>query len=838
MYQNVYHDNRSQLLHLWDDKTGYQKINYKKKVYVPDEDGEFQTIDGRPLKKVLQSENDSDEFYGGDVPAEVALLIDRYGLDTTSPKHNTIIFDIETETNYKLPDIMNPENRITGISYYSYKTEKYNVFILADDFIESTKDNYVINVFEEEAEMLETFVKALREEECTILTGWNIDGFDIPYLIRRMEKICKKSVDLLSPIKKVMFDNYQKKFVIAGVTVLDYMLLYKKFNYGEETNFRLETIAQKELGRGKVEYEGTLNDLYENDKEKFIEYNVTDVELIQAIDKKRKLIDLAVSICVRGKIQTEDIFSSSKYIDGAILSFLLDKKIVAPNRKPAGKSKKSTEEEAGAEPDFEGAYVKETVTGLYKNVFDLDLVSLYPSIIMSLNISPETKIAKVVSENWDYELFAVKIEEEYTIHLYKGKKTIERKISKSDLQEIIHSNGYSISANGVIYKNISEYGIIPTILKKWFDERVEYKNLMKKYGKENDKEKYEYYEKLQNVQKVLLNTVYGVLGLASFRFYDLDNAEAVTISGQKIIRHSEYKLNEYYNNLLKTNKDYVIAIDTDSLFCSLEPILENPTMEEILDCVTKVQTYINDSYDDFVKKYFNLDKHLFKIKQELICSAGLFVAKKRYALNVVNKEGVTVQKLLIKGLDVIRSSFPAGYKNILKRIIIDILAFTPKVDIDSFILGIEKKVPFMTKEEIAKNTSVNNMKTYLEKQNSDNIYYEKQAFSKASKGTPVHVKASMCFNSLLEHNEITNIPKIDSGEKIKWVYLKRNPYRFDAIAFRGYDDPKVVIDFVDKYIDKQRMYESELKSKIEKIFVALKWSMPSYTQAIFNEFFN
>lgn len=849
MYTSIFYDREKNRIHLWDSKIGYKSFPYKKYAYIEDEDGEYTTIFGKKVKKITNWEKSLEEnnkLYESDISPEMRVLIDLYydADDNEYPENKIAILDIEVETDNTFPDVSAANNKITSICLYYYNDNTYHTFILDKDFklqhnnINTNGKNIVIYGCINESELLEDFLSLIEKIRPTIITGWNIDNFDIPYLIRRMNRVVgPHNTKRLSSIGIIHYSEFKKKFSIAGISLLDYLLLYKKFTFSEEPSYKLDAIATKELGRGKTKFDGSLQNLYETNIEKFVEYNINDVELIFEIDNKKKFLDLVIGICHKGKIPYEDIYYSSKYLEGAILCDLKRNNLIAPNKISSNNKGEK----------FSGAYVKIPIPGIYEWVFDLDLTSLYPSIIMSLNISPETKIGKIL--NWDKDKFYKGDNVIWKLYNFKFNKEVE--VDTDTLKKLLEDTKFHISSNGILYLPSSiKRGVIPKILSNWFNERIQYKNLMKKYGKENNIEKYDFYNKLQNIQKVLLNSLYGVLGLPVFRFYDIDNAEAVTTSGQTIIKHSEKKANEYFNKVLDTqDKDYCIYIDTDSLFLSATPILnklykndlvdEKKTVSNVLKITTEVQTFINNSYSEFAKKFFNIqEEHKFQIKQELICRSALWTAKKRYAQWVINKEGIIVDMLDVKGIDVVRSSFPPAFKTFMENLLIKILKGVPKDSIDNDILELEKNLNKISIEDISKNTSINDINKYTENDSRENKYYKDRIFSTIYKGTPAHVRAAIFFNDLLSYfNLDKKYNKIRNGEKIKWCYLKNNEFGIDKIAFRGYEDPLEIIEFIKNNIDKKQMYESELKTKIEIIYNAIGWKFPSITKKLSEQFF-
>ena len=508
------------------------------------------------------------------------FLIDNYGdSDDVSQGHTVFTFDIEVEMNTGLPDIDKAGNAMTSVAGHDSVTGDYFVYVVnKGEKIDKTIKGAKVISFDTEEEMVMAFLNKWKEVNPTIVTGWNIDYFDVTYLYNRIKVLFgERTANELSPINKVSWNKYRNRYIIAGVSCLDYLALYKNYNWTQLPNYRLDTVAQLELGRGKIEYEGNLDQLFRDDLEKFIEYNLVDVELVVDLDKKLQFIELARAICHTGHVFYEDFLFSSKWLEGAILTFLRRSDRVAPN-KPRRKPR--NEDGSDGEGKFTGAYVKEPKPGLYKWVYDLDLTSLYPSIIMTINISPETKIGKL--KNYSAEDHMKGKIESYSIVDDNGKEYPP--LPKEKFLNFVQGNDYSIAANGVLYRR-DKVGVIPEILNVWFDKRVEYKDLMKKYGKEGNDELYKFYSKRQLVQKIMLNSLYGVLGLPSFRFYDVDNAEATTITGQSVIKTTEMIANQYYTKNIGKEADYNVYTDTDSVFYQAAPLVKsrNPEINEDSD---------------------------------------------------------------------------------------------------------------------------------------------------------------------------------------------------------------------------------------------------------------
>lgn len=542
MYQNIYVKPNTKEAWVWDDQRGLINFKYIPYAYKRDPNGTQKTIFGDKVTKISNFAKNDPDLFESDVPDTTRILVDMYGdSDIPSVGNKTMMLDIEVEMITGTPDPHTGNNEVTSIAYHDSVLDEYTVLILDKDSKVTASSNagQTIIPCNSEKTLLLRFLDKLEEIGPTIFSGWNIDGFDIPYLYNRIKNtLGKTNANRLSPIGNVYYSPYRNRYFIAGISSLDYMTMYKKFSDSELPSYALNYVANKELGRGKIEYDGNLDDLMATDIETFIKYNITDVELVIELEKKLQYIELVRGTCHVGHVSYEDFVYSSKYIEGALLTYLKRDNIVAPN-KPADRHKKMAELRESGEQGFIGAFVKDPIPGKYDWVYDLDLASLYPSIIMTLNISPETKVAKI--DNWNAESFIRGEIDNFTIN--------EETISKEVLRQFLDEYKYTVASNGVMYRT-DTIGCIPAILNEWLDKRVLYRNEMKKWGTAGDTEKYEFYKKRQRVQKVLLNSFYGVLGLPSVRVHDLDNAAAVTTSGQAVIKKTQDAINYKYNQEL------------------------------------------------------------------------------------------------------------------------------------------------------------------------------------------------------------------------------------------------------------------------------------------------
>ena len=833
MYQAIHYESRKNKIHIWDDKSGHLVVPYKKYAYITNSSGQHFTLDGDKVKKIYKWEEGTPGLFESDVPITTRFLVDQYtDSDDVSVGHRKLFFDIEVEVTDGFPSVAKADNTITSIALYDDLLHKYYCFTLdVGNQIENyTKDDEVVEFYKTEHELLTRFYQKYSEINPTILSGWNLEFFDIPYLYNRTVKVLGLDVaDMLSPIRDVYYNEYKKKHNIAGVNVLDYLKLYRKFSPIQQSSYRLDYIGEVEVGMKKVSYEGTLNDLYEKDLQKFVNYNIRDVRILLELDKKLDYIDIARGIAHIGHVPYEDVFMSSRYLEGSILVYLKKMGIVAPNKPP--RPKKFSDDK------FAGAYVQQPQSGKHDWVYDLDITSMYPSVIRSLNISPETKIGKV--KGWDAEEFLKDNNKKtYSVTNRNGKKM--GNLTETELKDYFNKTNVSIGSNGVMYRT-DKQGLIPALLTKWFNDRVEMRKLVRKFNDEGDKDKEEYFDRRQYLQKILLNSLYGVLGLPVFRFYDLDNAEATTLTGQSLIKFSKKITNHFYNKELGTNKDYVIYIDTDSIFASAVPLIQKrfPNQElsetmmtqRISEVCGEVQDYLNTSYDYFSKKFLNIDNHEFDIKQEVIAKTGLFITKKRYGLRIINDAGRKVNKIQVKGLDTVRSNFAVAMKELLQNVLDDILADVPKEQIDERIMKFKRNMNMLHYDVMANPIGVKGIGKYRVKD-------EETSFAKYKKGAPVHVKASINYNSILEHwYEGRKYEKITNGSKIKWVYLKDNKFGFDTIAYKGYEDPPQILDFIKQHIDHKKMFQQAMSKKIGMFYKAMKWEKVVDKQQSIERFF-
>jgi DNA polymerase elongation subunit (family B) len=835
MYQNIYFESKKNIVHLWDDETGYSRIPFKRYAYKKHAGGTLRALDGTRVEKVKGWKKEEEaSLYESDVRPDVRTLIDMYyESDDISKNHRLLFFDIEVQRDdaKRYSTVADANNIINSIAIYDSVHKQNTILVLDTTISKITLEKTVKgNIFKcpDEEQLLMLFIKVWTDVAPTIIVGWNSDNFDIPYLINRLyKKFDEEFVNKLSPIGLIEKDRKYDQYTIAGVTSFDYMRLYRLYTYNEEPSYALDYISRKELGKGKVEYEGSLDELYANDIEKFIDYNITDVTLLVELDDKLKFIDLARSICHKGHVPYNRLYAATQTLDGACLTFLKRAGVIAPDKLASVEDDEDIN--VGDDEDgFTGAFVKDPIPGRYEWVFDEDASGLYPSTQRTLNMSPETKMFKL--DNWDKDQFVTNPDYVFTL------KAKSKKWTSAEFRAYLIENKFSVAANGVVY-DLTRKGLIPSILERWMEEREEFRALAKRFKQEGNKELADYYESRQLSQKIISNSLYGVLGNRSFRFYDLDNAEATTITGQAVVKQAMKRGNEWFTQKTGIDKDYVIYVDTDSNFFTAMPIIEmmekkqgkTLSYEERAAVTFKtsqaVEKYINDSFDEFSKEYCNVDTHFWTFKQEYVAESAVWFAKKRYAQKIISEKGVLISvstngaktfRLDVKGLDVIRSNFPRKFREYMSSLLMKILDNESKESVDETVLDFKEYL--LTVEnitEIMPASSIKKLKEYT--------ITRADGFSDIKKGTPVHVKSAVNYNNMLTILGLTHVHPIGSGQKVKWAYIKPNAYGFDTIAILDENDPEPIMEFLTQHLNNNLIYEKIMTKKLQSYYNAMGW---------------
>jgi DNA polymerase elongation subunit (family B) len=854
MYQSIFYDFNDYSYYLRDDKKGWSHFNYQPTLYKLDVYGTVPTLDGQMATPTKKYDRGDLTLYEKDVNKCTRLLIDNYyESDDTAEWQNIVYFDIECEIGGALtPEyIKTAPMKMTSIAAYDNTNKKYYCLILDEkgELTKTIQPGREIIPFKTEKEMLSAFLDLWEEMDPTIISGWNSGYFDIPYMYHRMCKVLStEDASRLSPIGKINFSEYdtEQPIELGGVNHLDYMLLFKKFVTKQEPSYRLGDIGEKYVNLTKIEYEGSLDKLFRDDVNKFIEYNVRDVEIIIELEKKLKFIDLTIAICHLCHTPYEQIYMSTTLNDGAILTYLKRNGIASPNKpttiNPLLKVK--NEELDG----YAGGYLKDPVPGLYEWVIDLDFTSLYPSIIRSLNIGIETLVGRIVNRDkydnqWSLdELMEMDDDELIVIEkLNSDFTTTKTQVAVKKIRDYILENNVIVAASGALFRT-DKSSVVCEVLTDWFNKRVEYKNLMKKAYKSGDAEKGEFYNRRQHAYKIKLNDVYGCYAINGWRYTDGHKiiSSAITLTGQRVTQESIKYVNEWMNNKLNTvDKDYVVTSDTDSLFIQVKDILiakgidlsnKEACIAATLEVATEIQKISNEFIGKFALKAFHIPndrEHFFELKQEVVIERGYFSGKRRYAMYIVNKEGVPVEELDMKGLDLMKSNMPVTYKKFGESIIQEIMFGKTREDINKRIVEFKKFLKTQSWDVVAKPTGVKQIRKYIKRSPRNG-----EIFSELELKCPINTKAAIWYNDLLRFKKLDKTYScFVEGDKMKYVTLKKNPYNITVIGFSG-NDPEFITNLIEEYVDREEVFNSVLLNKLQTIYSDLSWDFPSLNENV------
>ena len=781
----------------------------------------------RDCKDFIEKYSDVENFkVYGNTRYEYAFIADEFKgmIDWDQSLIAIDIIDIEVGSENGFPDPYLATEPITAIAVKRLGG-KMNVYGCGD-FINREEDVTYIKC-KDEYHLCKRFLEDWYRDTPDILTGWNIKFFDIPYLYNRFNKILgEEETRKLSPWnyigerKAVVNGRDMTAYELKGVSCLDYIELYKWYAPGgkSQESYRLDSIAHVELEKNKLSYDefDNLHQLYRLNFQKFIEYNIVDVRLIEELEDKLKLIELALTLAYDSKTNYDDVFTQVRMWDTLIFNFLGKDNIIVPPTERRNKSEA-----------FEGAYVKVPQIGKHDWVASFDLNSLYPHLIMQYNLSPEML---VLPENYTDEMREV---------LSQGvsvDKLLDKKINTDDLSDV------ALTPNGQFFRTDAQ-GFLPKMMASMYEDRKVYKkkSLIAKQELENEKDaskrfaiekRIARYNNLQLAKKVCLNSAYGAMGNEFFRFFDLRIALAVTMSGQLSIRWIEKKLNEYMNNLLKTDIDYVIASDTDSIYLNLGPLVEKvyPSTQEpqkviaFMDkiCEDKIQPYIDKSYQELAD-YVHAYEQKMQMKREALADKAIWTAKKRYIMNVYNNEGVQYAEphLKVMGLEMVKSSTPEFIRGKMEETIKLMMSGTEE-QVQQFIVEFKEEFKKLPAEQVSFPRGIRGIQKYS---HPTTLY---------SKGTPIHVKGAIIYNHTLKQKGLTKkYPLINEGEKIKFSYLKMpNPFKDMVISF----PVKLPEEFdLDQYIDYDMQFEKAFLEPIKVVLDCMGWYVEK--QSTLEDFF-
>ena len=775
---------------------------------------EFKTLDGRPVAPMqFQTAREARDFiktYDGVEGFEVHgyerfvyQYIRREFPNDVEYDINQIkmyALDIEVQCDNGFPSVEEAAEEMLSITIKDMVTKKYYCWAMREF---DPPEGVEAKIFWTENELFTDFLTWWAQNTPDILTGWNVNLYDVPYIARRVNRILgEKWMKSLSPWNRAnereVYVQGRKNYAydLSGINILDYLDLYRKFTYSNQESYRLDHIAFVELGQRKVdhsEYEN-FKDFYTRDWQKFMEYNIQDVELIDKLEDKMKLLELAITMSYDAKANFEDVYSQVRMWDTIIYNYLTDRKVVVPPKKGASKNEK-----------YAGAYVKEPIPGCYDWVVSFDLNSLYPHLIMQYNISPETLVD----------------ERHPTVTVDKI------------LEESLDIEGeYCVCANGAQYRK-DIHGFLPEIMQRIYDERKIFKKQMlaAKRDLENAKSPAETetlqksvsrFNNIQMARKIQLNSAYGAIGNQYFRYYNLANAEAITLSGQVSIRWIENRMNAYLNKILKTEDvDYVIAADTDSIYLNLGPFVHkvfkgreasDESIVRFLDkvCEVEFEKYIRNSYEALAS-YVNAYAQKMFMKRENIANKGIWTAKKRYILNVWNSEGVQYAqpKLKMMGIEAVKSSTPAPCRVAIKEAL-NVIMTGSEEKTQEYIKNFRQKFEAMPPEEVAFPRGCNN----VAKNSSPATIY--------GKGCPMHVRGALLYNFYIKKKKLSHkYPLIQEGEKIKYLHL-RTPNKINENVISFFQTLPKEFD-LDNSIDFDLQFKKSFLDPLQAILDTIGW---------------
>jgi len=817
---------RGRLLVRGVENDGTQKkyrINYKPSLFIPTaKESKYKTLDGRNVSEVkfssipeatkwINEYKDITNFeYFGNTKHQYPFIAeefpDKIDWDLAQVKLLTIDIECESENGFPSPD--KADEPLICITVKDHTSKKIIVFGMGN-FVNDREDVQYINCVTETG-LIETFTRFWVEYNPNIITGWNVKFFDIPYLMNRFrylmgdEWILQYSPWGVVEQRSTRGYNKQENFYdILGVDVLDYLDLYRKHTFVRRESYKLDYVGEVELGENKNEnpYD-TFKEFYQNDYQKFVEYNIQDVELVDKLEDKMQLIALHLTMAYEAKVNYQDVFGQVRIWDTIIYNHLRSKNIVPP---AITESKESF--------GYEGAYVKDPVVGFHDWIASFDLNSLYPHLIMQYNISPETMVG--------FEPNRVNVE-----------NMLNQESDLSDLEN------RTMTPNGAQFRT-DKRGFLPELMDTLYQERVIYKKKMLEakslYQQTGDKKYWFDIAKNHNIQlarKIALNSAYGAIGNQYFRYFDVRHAEGITMAGQLTIRWIERDVNEFLNKMLKTtNVSYVVASDTDSIYIRLGEVVnrifkdksDTRKVVRIMDkfCEETLQPQIDKSFEKLAK-YVHAYEQKMIMKREVIANKAIWTAKKRYILNVYNEEGVELKepKLKIMGIEAVKSSTPAPCRAKIKEAL-KVIMTKDEPALIQFIDDFRKQFKKLRPEDIAYPRSCNNLKKY----SSRTTIYKKSC--------PIHVRGSLLYNNLLKKHKLKKYEQVQEGDKIKFVQLKEpNPLRENVISFIGVLPKEFDLH---KYIDYDNQFDKSFLEPLRFIVNAIDWNFER--QSTLDEFF-
>ena len=852
-----------------DGKRSFREYPVKYTFYYKDQKGKYKSVYGDPLSRIVSKStkdfrkevaiNRDKELFESDINPIFQCLSENY-LNQDAPKLNIAFFDIETDFDPErgFADPSDPFMPITSISVYLQWLETMICLAVPPKTLtmdEAKKELEGIDnvmLFEKEGDMIDTFLTLI--EDSDILSGWNSEGYDIPYTVNRTARVLSKDDTRRFCLwgqlpKKRMYEKFGKEsqtFDLVGRVHLDSLNLYRKYTYEERHTYRLDAIGEIEVGENKVPYEGTLDALYNNDFRKFIEYNIQDTALLDKLDKKLRFIDLSNTIAHENTVLIQTTMGAVAVTEQGIVNEAHNRGLQVQNRK-----NRDDEENTQAA----GAYVAFPKKGLHKWIGSMDLNSLYPSVIRALNMAPETVIGQIRPDISDARVhedmflkkksFAGSWEgrfatEEYDAVMEKRKDaslTIEWEDGRSDVlsgaeihKVIFDSNQpWMLSANGTIFTTEFE-GVIPGLLKRWYAERKELQKKLKKAKDAGNKAEIEYWDKRQLVKKILLNSLYGAILNPGCRFFDKRIGQSTTLTGRTIVKHMSAEVNKTITGVYDHVGEAMIYGDTDSCYFSAWPALKTEveagkipwSKENVISLYDQVCESANITFPDMMQKSFHCPKSrsdVIAAAREIVAQSGLFITKKRYAALVVDIEGFRTDvdgkagKVKAMGLDLRRSDTPVFMQEFLSELLLMVLTDKPREDVLERITEFRQQFhdrPGWEKGSPKRANKVGHYRRLEEKQGKANM--------------PGHVRASINWNTLKRMNGDKYSEEVIDGMKVIVCKLKPNPLGYTSVAYPT-DLQRLPEWFKELPFDDTAMAETIIDNKLDNLIGVLDYPL-------------
>jgi DNA polymerase elongation subunit (family B) len=827
-------------MHLWHwNESGervYTTEPFKPYLYIESQNGKDGTsIYNTALRKVeFETQYDRRKFAtdGGisrlfyNLPCEQQYLIDKYSglnksLEFSQFDFKTAFIDIETWSPNEFPVPEQAKHPINLITIYNSEDKCFYTWGLKNDYV-SPSSNIKYVKCETEQILLKQFLKHWKRNEYDIVTGWNSHGFDIPYIINRIINVLgEESANDLSPVGKLWFrqgipSQFGKevgRWYIYGISNLDYLDIYKKFTPGDRESYNLNYIGELELGEGKIKYNATdLAKLSESDWKTFVDYNIQDVNILIKLEDNKRFFELIKSIAYKGLTNLEASLGTISVVTGAMAQTAREKNLVIPTFKHSLKT------------DYNGGYVREPERGLQESVVSFDANSLYPNTIITLNISPETKVGKIIS----------KTDNEIKIQLVNGSTY---NVSPDKFSTFINKEQLSISKALVLYSQKNR-GFCPQLIDTLYSERVAVQKDLKKIKKEiaqaqknktsNDvifqlQKKAKQLHSDQFSKKILLNSIYGTFANRHSPFYDIDAAASITLTGQATIKQSSKIIQSFGEERYQLKNNLTIYNDTDSVYFTIKPILDklniqlvenNNITPEAHKIVNEAGEYLNAKITEWAKATLKTTDCRLVFKREAICPAGIFQEKKRYILHVLDEEGIPCDKLKFVGVEIARSVYSNSVKDLIRQVVNSIIKTRDINNVNTIYENCYEKFKSLDISDISFRSSIKNYDKYKSK--SEGL--------RVGKGTPVHVKGSIYYNELIKKLGIdTKYESITSGNKIKWFYCAPNAYNIKCLSYNT-----VIPEEFNIKPDYEFMFDKLVRPAVDRLYECIGWPIQNF----------